>query len=80
MTSCDPDELRATYPDADEVLGDDPDVLMDRPEYWVVVKNVPSDPTSEIGDELTFKLTDDGQYGHAFCHVTNINAIVLNPQ
>ena len=54
MTSCDPNCLHATD------LPDDADLLLDRPEYWVVHKDVCAKP--DIGDELSFSLTSAGCY------------------
>ena len=53
MTACDP---LCVNPDD---LPDDSDLLLDRPEYWVVNKDVCSAP--EVGDELSFHLTEAGQ-------------------
>lgn len=53
MTSCDPSSLRVTD------LPDDADLLLDRPEYWVVHKDVCAKP--DIGDELSFCLTSSGK-------------------
>jgi len=53
MTSCDPNYLRGTD------LPDDSDLLLDRPEYWVVHKDVCAKP--EVGDELSFSLTSSGE-------------------
>jgi len=53
MTSCDPNCLHATD------LPDDADLLLDRPEYWVVHKDVCAKP--DIGDELSFALTASGE-------------------
>ena len=52
MTSCDPNCLRSTD------LPDDADLLLDRPEYWVVHKDVCAQP--DLGDELSFSLTSSG--------------------
>ena len=54
MTACDPMTISA------EELPDDSDLLLDRPEYWVVNKDVYS--TAEVGDELSFHLTESGRY------------------
>jgi len=54
MTSCDPNSLHVTD------LPDDADLLLDRPEYWVVHKDVCAKP--DIGDELSFSLTSSGQW------------------
>ena len=40
-------------------LPDDADLLLDRPEYWVVHKDVCAKP--DVGDELSFSLTASGQ-------------------
>jgi len=53
MTSCDPNSLHITD------LPDDADLLLDRPEYWVVHKDVCAKP--DVGDELSFSLTSSGQ-------------------
>jgi protein neuralized len=55
MTCCDPSILSA------EVLPDDSDLLLDRPEYWIVNKDVCSN--AEVADELAFYLTDEGRFG-----------------
>lgn len=54
FTSCDPSMLKM------EDLPDDADLLLDRLEYWVVNKDVCRSP--EIEDELSFYLTNDGEY------------------
>jgi len=53
MTSCDPNCLHSTD------LPDDADLLLDRPEYWVVHKDVCAKP--DVGDELSFCLTSSGE-------------------
>jgi len=53
MTSCNPNSLHMTD------LPDDADLLLDRPEYWVVHKDVCAKP--DVGDELSFTLTSSGQ-------------------
>jgi len=53
VTCCNPETLRA------EMLPDDSDLLLDRPEYWVVNKDVCAKP--QVADELTFYLTEDGR-------------------
>lgn len=53
LTSCDP----ATLQPAD--LPDDSDLLLDRPEYWVVSKDIASNPVS--GDEIIFTITPSGE-------------------
>ena len=59
MTACDPQTVKV------QELPDDSDLLLDRPEYWVVNKDVCS--SSEIGDELTFHLTEEGKiFGDVF--------------
>jgi len=52
MTSCDPVSLRA------EEFPDDSDCLLDRPEYWVVHKDVLT--SAECGDEVSLTLTNEG--------------------
>jgi protein neuralized len=54
LTSCDPAMIQG----AD--LPDDADLLLDRPEYWVVSKDVASFP--QRGDELSFCVTHTGLY------------------
>ncbi|XP_069669308.1 protein neuralized isoform X1 [Periplaneta americana] len=53
LTSCDPAMIQG----AD--LPDDSDLLLDRPEYWVVSKDVASCP--QRGDELSFCITHTGE-------------------
>lgn len=53
LTSCDPATLRP----AD--LPDDSDLLLDRPEYWVVSKDVASNPIR--GDEIIFSMMPNGE-------------------
>lgn len=53
LTSCDP----ATLQPAD--LPDDSDMLLDRPEYWVVSKDVAASPVR--GDEIIFCVTQNGE-------------------
>ncbi|XP_076295927.1 E3 ubiquitin-protein ligase neur isoform X3 [Lasioglossum baleicum] len=53
LTSCDPARLTA------EDLPDDSDLLLDRPEYWVVSKDVASNPQPE--DEIAFTVTHFGE-------------------
>lgn len=53
LTSCDPARLTA------EDLPDDSDLLLDRPEYWVVSKDVASSP--QPGDEIAFTVTHYGE-------------------
>ena len=53
VTCCSPDTLRS------EMLPDDSDLLLDRPEYWVVNKDVYA--KAQVADELTFHLTEDGK-------------------
>jgi len=52
LTCCDPATLWT------ELLPDDSDLLLDRPEYWVVNKDVCAGP--EVGDQLIFHLTKEG--------------------
>lgn len=54
ITACNPASL------ASSELPDDSDQLLDRPEYWVVHKDVVT--TTEVGDELGFTLTNQGQF------------------
>lgn len=54
MTACDPLSLAI----AD--LPDDSDQLLDRPEYWVVHKDVVT--SAEVGDELSFSMSNDGKH------------------
>uniref|UniRef100_A0A182NCE1 Protein neuralized n=1 Tax=Anopheles dirus TaxID=7168 RepID=A0A182NCE1_9DIPT len=53
LTSCDPASLQLND------LPDDSDMLLDRPEYWVVSKDVAS--TLVRGDELCFSVTVNGE-------------------
>ncbi|XP_031777750.1 protein neuralized isoform X3 [Nasonia vitripennis] len=53
LTSCDPARLSV------EDLPDDSDLLLDRPEYWVVSKDVASMP--QPGDEIAFTVTHFGE-------------------
>jgi len=53
VTCCDPETLRS------EMLPDDSDLLLDRPEYWVVNKDVCA--KAQVADELTFFLAEDGK-------------------
>jgi len=52
VTACDPASVKLNE------LVDDSDLLLDRPEYWVVRKDVYTNPT--VGDELGFHLTEKG--------------------
>jgi len=54
LTACNPTKLQS----AD--LPDDADKLLDRPEYWVVHKNVCSHP--KVNDELAFLRTVSGKF------------------
>jgi len=54
LTCCDPAALRT------DLLPDDSDQLLDRPEYWVVNKDVCAGP--EVGDQLIFHLTKEGNH------------------
>lgn len=53
MTACDPETLNSGD------LPDDSDQLLDRPEYWVVHKDVIT--AAEVGDELSFSISNDGE-------------------
>ncbi|KAG8266890.1 protein neuralized isoform X2 [Homalodisca vitripennis] len=53
LTSCDPSTLQSCD------LPDDSDLLLDRPEYWVVSKDVANCP--QRGDELAFCITHAGE-------------------
>lgn len=53
LTSCDPATLQPTD------LPDDSDLLLDRPEYWVVSKDIASNPVR--GDEIIFSITTNGE-------------------
>ncbi|CAA9997552.1 unnamed protein product [Nesidiocoris tenuis] len=53
LTSCDPASINPNE------LPDDSNQLLDRPEYWVVKKDVANGPRR--GDELTFCITSDGE-------------------
>ncbi len=54
LTACNPSLVLANE------LPDDSDLLLDRSEYWVVNKDVCRTP--DIGDELSFFLTNEGKY------------------
>ena len=54
LTSCDPATLQVTD------LPDDADKLLDRPEYWVVHKNICKHP--KLNDELAFLRTVSGKF------------------
>ena len=62
MTSCDPLAIKM------DELPDDSDLLLDRPEYWVVNKDVCTNP--EVRDELSFHLTHDGEFAVLFLGVS----------
>lgn len=53
LTSCDPASLQSGD------LPDDADMLLDRPEYWVVSKDVAATPNR--GDEIMFCVTANGE-------------------
>lgn len=53
LTSCDPASLQPGD------LPDDADMLLDRPEYWVVSKDVAATPNR--GDEIMFCVTPNGE-------------------
>ena len=55
LTACDPATITSSS------LPDDADLLLDRPEYWVVNKDVCRNP--EVGDELSFAVTGEGRMG-----------------
>ena len=61
VTACDPNTITRNE------LPDDSDQLLDRPEYWVVHKDVVT--TAELGDELSFTVSNDGQYNMFFLSV-----------
>ena len=52
LTNCDPSSLQVNE------LPEDSDLLLDRPEYWVVSKDVANSP--QAGDELSFTVKTDG--------------------
>ena len=56
LTCCDPAALWTNS------LPDDSDLLLDRPEYWVVNKDVCAGP--EVGDQLVFHLTKEGKHSY----------------
>lgn len=53
LTSCDPASLQPGD------LPDDSDLLLDRPEYWVVSKDIASNPVRN--DEIIFSITPNGE-------------------
>ena len=52
LTACDPSTLTR------DSLPDDADLLLDRPEYWVVHKDIRRNV--KVGDELGFTVTNEG--------------------
>lgn len=55
LTSCNPNTLESSD------LPDDSDLLLDRPEYWVVSKNVGQIVKMARGDEIKFSVTMGGE-------------------
>lgn len=55
LTSCSPNTLSPTE------LPDDSDVLLDRPEYWVVSKDIGQVVQLSRGDEIKFSVTMSGE-------------------
>lgn len=55
LTSCNPSNLLPTD------LPDDSDILLDRPEYWVVSKDIGQIVTLQRGDEIKFSVTMAGE-------------------
>lgn len=55
LTSCNPNALQSSD------LPDDSDILLDRPEYWVVSKNVGQIVSMARGDEIKFSVTMTGE-------------------
>jgi len=53
LTTCDPSTINSND------LPEDPHQLLDRSEYWVVIKDVANAP--QAGDELAFKITESGE-------------------
>lgn len=53
LTTCNPSTLNT------DDLPDDPHILLDRPEYWIVIKDIANRPIA--GDEIAFKITETGQ-------------------
>lgn len=53
LTSCDPSNVSSRE------FPEDSDHLLDRPEYWVVSKNVANSP--QKGDELMFTINEQGK-------------------
>lgn len=60
FTSCDPAKLSA------DDLPDDSDLLLDRPEYWVVSKDIAFNP--QPGDEISFTVTHYGEVNYKFTY------------
>lgn len=54
LTTCNPATINGSLD-----LPEDPHMLLDRPEYWVVIKDVANAPIA--GDELAFKITEQGE-------------------
>ena len=53
LTTCDPSTVNSND------LPEDPHQLLDRSEYWVVIKDVANAP--QAGDELAFKISESGE-------------------
>lgn len=53
LTTCDPCDLIPND------LPEDSHQLLDRPEYWIVVKDVANGP--QAGDEIAFEITSSGK-------------------
>ncbi|XP_054168717.1 protein neuralized-like isoform X2 [Oppia nitens] len=53
LTTCDPSTINSND------LPEDPHLLLDRSEYWVVVKDVANAP--QAGDELAIRMTQNGE-------------------
>ncbi|XP_019635825.1 PREDICTED: protein neuralized-like [Branchiostoma belcheri] len=66
VTSCDPQLLNAFID-----LPDDSESLMDRPEYWVIYKDL---SVPDEGDQLTFTINSEGELRH---HVNGVDKGVL---
>ena len=68
LTSCNPSAINVKN------LPEDSDLLLDRPEYWVVVKDVASSP--KVGDELSFRVNRDGSV--EFSRNGNVPTVIMH--
>lgn len=71
VTCCDPNTVRVGE------LPDDPNQLVDRPEYWVMSRNVAED--TRPGDLLTFTINDNGNRKRPLPWVHDLFETVILP-